>query len=368
MPTTSSNRRRRLAARLGLSFGVALLLVLVLEATARLAWVDQYALQADRAVVEVFGARRTTRMHARGLALSMHAGGIYPGGQAVHFAIGHDGALAGAARAGAGAVFALGGSTTECALVPEGQRWPDLLSPPATNFGVSGNTSMHSLCNLVSLLPRAPARVLVMHGYNDVLALTRRGADLDLAGLDGGAIDLYATERPAGWLAGSRAFRLLSHLRGEWFGRHYLGHYRAFVASQQGRPWLDDAGFAELEQLVATVLLPQRRRILAEMATRCATAASELVLLTQPHSYGAPVPGPPELRTSFLWRDHRLTFPQCKRLLDAVNAHTLATGRALSVRVVDVAAALLGRDAGALFYDQVHYTPEGCRAVADALR
>lgn len=371
MPAPISSLRRR-RQRLLLVVLAPLACLALLELLARFLWCDQYALPGVATAVDVLGARRPTRLHSPGLSLTMRADGIYPDGGAVRFCIGDDGALLGgtepAGREGPGAVFALGGSTTECALVPAGQRWPDLLSPPAANFGTSGNTTMHSLCNLVHLLPRSPARVLVMHAYNDVLALTRRGADLDLPGHDGGTIDLYAAERPTGWLAGSRAFRWLTHLRGEWFGRYYLAHYRAFVAAQQGRPWLDDAGFHELERLATTVLLPQRRQILAEMATRCATAGVELVLLTQPHAYGAPVPGPPELRTSFSWRGHRLTFPQCGRLLDAVNTHTLATGGELGVRVVDVARAFATGDSSALFYDQVHYSPAGCRVFADALR
>jgi hypothetical protein len=368
-----SRRARRLAVRIVAAAAVALLVLALLELAVRAFWVDQYDLPGGSSTVTVLHQQKPTRLHAPRLQLTMRADGIYTAAGAVRFRTDARSALLAASapahdRFDRGVAVALGGSTTECALVPEGQRWPDLLPQPAVNFGVSGNTSMHSLRSLVALLPLLPRRVYVMHAYNDLLALTRRGDALDLAAYESGSLDLYAAERPTGWVGQSRLFRLLTHLRGELVGRFYLAHYQALVAAQSVQPWLEERDFEQLLALVPSALLPQRTVILEEMARLCAAANVELLLLTQPHAYAAAGLEGPDLRTSFVWREHRLTFAQCARLLDAVNDHTRSVGDRLGVRVVDVARGLAGRDVSSLFYDQVHYTPEGCRVLADLLR
>jgi hypothetical protein len=373
-PKSNLHRGRRLVVRL-----VVFLVVLpalafgALELAARAFWVDQYELPDGRTTVTVLGQAKATRMHPPRLAMTMRADGIYQDGGAVRFATDSRCALMGdnahAATDREHPVWlALGGSTTECALVPTGQRWPDLLDPPAINFGVSGNTCMHSLRNLVHLLPLGPKRVYVLHSYNDLLAFTRQGERLDLAGYEGGSLDLYARERPHGWLAGSRLGHLVTYLGREWAGRHYLAHYQAFVAAQSSQPWLDDAGFAQLLAILPGALLQQRSQVFAAMAQQCAAAGAELVLLTQPHSYAAAGLAGPDLRTSLVWQAHKLRFAQCAQLLQAVNDHTRQVGRQLGLTVIDVAGAFAERDSAPLFYDQVHYTPAGCRVLADLLR
>ncbi|MBL9079606.1 MAG: hypothetical protein JNL08_19035 [Planctomycetes bacterium] len=366
------SRVRRLALRVTVSVATAALLLVLLELAARALWTDQYDLPNGRTPVAVTARAQTTRMHPPGFRMTMRADGIYRDGGAVRFRTDARSAVLGhapdAARELPPPWLALGGSTTECALVPEGRRWPDLLAGPTANFGVSGNTCGNSLANLVSLLPLAPQRVLLMHAYNDVLAFVRQGEALDLANHDGGPIDLYATERPRGWFAGSRLLRFVTHVRAEWSGRFYLAHYQRFVAQQATMPWLADESFELVAALLDKVLLPQRTAVLTEIARRCAEAGAELVLLTQPHSYAATGLAGPDLRTSLCWQGQKLRFAHCARLLDAVNDHTRTLGARLGVTVKDVAGAFDTRAAAALFYDQVHYTPEGCQVVADALR
>jgi hypothetical protein len=115
-------------------------------------------------------------------------------------------------------------------------------------------------------------------------------------------------------------------------------------------------------------LLQQRSQVFAAMAQQCAAAGAELVLLTQPHSYAAAGLAGPDLRTSLVWQAHKLRFAQCAQLLQAVNDHTRQVGRQLGLTVIDVAGAFAERDSAPLFYDQVHYTPAGCRVLADLLR
>lgn len=366
------SRLRRLGVRLVVSLGTAALLLVLLELAARALWSDQYDLPSGRSPVSVAGQVRTTRLHPPGFQMTMRADGIYRDAGACRFRTDARSELLGGtdaqAREPAPLWLALGGSTTECALVPEGRRWPDLLPRRVANFGVSGNTCGNSLANLVALLPQAPQRVLLMHAYNDVLAFVRQGQALDLAHLDGGPIDLYATERPRGWFAGSRLVRFLTYIHAERSGRFYLGHYERFVTQQATMPWLTDEGFDQAALLLEKVLLPQRTAILTEIAQRCAAAGAELVLLTQPHSYAAADLTGPDLRTSLCWQGQKLRFSHCARLLDAVNEHTRAIAQRLGVTLVDVAGTFAARDQAALFYDQVHYTPEGCRVVAAQLR
>ena len=69
--------------------------------------------------------------------------------------------------------------TTESSLVPEGQRWPDLLNPPAANYGVSGNYLVDSYYNLIYLhnnLDSPPTAVTIMHAVNDLEFFVNRGS------------------------------------------------------------------------------------------------------------------------------------------------------------------------------------------------
>jgi hypothetical protein len=77
-------------------------------------------------------------------------------------------------------VLASGGSTTECGLIPESQRWPDLLQQPAYNYGVSGNTSIDGYYNLKFLIENhivKPSHVFIMYAVNDLRAFLNKGAD-----------------------------------------------------------------------------------------------------------------------------------------------------------------------------------------------
>lgn len=83
-------------------------------------------------------------------------------------------------------VVFLGGSTTECLLVDEGERFPylvgrllesDNIKVNSYNGGVSGNTSMHSLNILINkVIPLHPDIVIMMHNINDLATLVYEGS------------------------------------------------------------------------------------------------------------------------------------------------------------------------------------------------
>lgn len=85
-------------------------------------------------------------------------------------------------------VVFLGGSTTECAFLPEEARWPYLagrelealsgsLRVNSFNAGKSGNHSMHSNDLLLNkVLPMAPDAVALMHAVNDLSVLLHEGS------------------------------------------------------------------------------------------------------------------------------------------------------------------------------------------------
>ena len=360
-------------ARRILLFAVAgpLLLLGLLEGITRVAWANQYALDLRRAPVSLGAVSRPTRFHPARLDMRMDADGIYEGGGALRFRTTTERAVRGTAQDRAGRVWlAVGGSTTECALVPEGARWPDLLPGPAWNFGVSGNTCHHSLRNLLALAPRFAADlagVYLMQAYNDVLAFTKTGGELDLRSYEGGDLDLYVGERPPAWQSWSRLACYLRYAAVEARGRKYLGHYRHLQAIQAELPDLEAAEFDRVRKLMESKLLPQRRAALLAIAGGLRDVGARFVLLTQPHAYRQAKWTGPDLRTRLVWKGRRLTHAQCASLLDRVNEHTRAVAKACRARLVDLAAAIEPDGAEALFYDQVHYTPAGSRRVAAEL-
>ena len=74
--------------------------------------------------------------------------------------------------------LALGGSSVESALVPEGLRWPDLLSIPTFNFGKSRLNSSHTVENLKYIFKNydlKPKYIFIMDGVNNLSNYIKMG-------------------------------------------------------------------------------------------------------------------------------------------------------------------------------------------------
>ena len=352
---------------------VPLATLLLLELGLRLFWVNPYLLYG--------GFDQPFRLHEPGLVFYARVDDdLYPGVHRIRFAVDQGRAISGGAKRHGEPrrAMALGGSTTESGLVPEGRRWPDLLHTPAYNFGVAGNSSLDSYHNLKYLLEAGAVDVedvLIMHAVNDLRSfLAGRMTDIDawspepLANVLGTADQ---ADQPILFGIRVKDSALLSFIRyqsNNLQGRSYYPSYLRQRKAQDGLPELGDEAFGGLMQKVQRELLPRRREIYARIAELARGGKVRLLLLTQPHAYDERFrPHRADLRLFPVYQNHKLNVSQAAGVLDTLNRQTRQLARDLGSRLIDVDACFSGGDLGGWFYDSVHYTPAGSAKLAECV-
>jgi lysophospholipase L1-like esterase len=264
----------------------------------------------------------------------------------------------------------LGGSTTECMYVAPDNRFPYLaaakleqalgLKINGINAALSGNNSMHSLLLLLGkVVPLRPDFVVLMHGINDIGALSSSGTYW----IKSGSLRLFEEERISVGDAGKILVRALIPYtsrqlqRGSKAVRELLGVRRASAQTRAQTP--------------ARTGLPDRR---AEMGrdfesslrsfVRVATAwGITPVLMTQVYVE----PTAAESGAAFINREQLagagLRADNFPTLLDDFNAITREVARSEAVPLIDLARARTWKFGDV--YDAVHFTDQGSKLVAD---
>ncbi|MHC5064127.1 MAG: SGNH/GDSL hydrolase family protein [Planctomycetota bacterium] len=355
-----------------------LLFVLLTEGLLRLVWSNPYLAtdQAEQTWINGDGHLSLLRLHPPGLDFHANATGLYQGAGElrVRWSEIRNLVAAGEVRDD---VLVFGGSTTECALVPEGFRWPELLDPPALNFGVSGNTLIESYRNLRYLLEVGglrPERVLLMHGVNDLHELLSRAEDFELRRwVKSLPVDFLRREGREEILGiPVRESSLLSFVRfnrGEFFGRGHLEQSLQQRREQERLPLMSEEEFRELQRRLADQWLPKRSLVFEALAQLAKTYAFELQILTQPHAFDERYrPFGVDLRQHPLWEGRRANLEQAAGLMGMINEHSRVSAARLGLPLHDLAKCIGELDPSPLFFDAVHFTPVGCQAVAACLK
>ena len=368
----SLRRRSRLknwcfaAAALSLPF-VALTLA---EVALRAWWANPYR-PSHRAAGDY------SRLQPHPFAMYLNTDGLYAGGGRIRFAVDKHLAVSdGRPLSKPKRVATLGGSTTECMLVPEGQRWPDLLQPRAANYGVSGNTCIDSCHNLRYLLtgdvPR-PGRVLLMHAVNDLSAFLRFGPErVRLGAWRQAPFEPFRHE--------DRALPLGFRLGDSWLvsfvryhvncvkGRRACDALLKSHAAQAALPHMPPELLARVVEKLKADFFPSREQTLWAIGHLAHLSSVELVILTQPHAYHPDyTPRRHDLREFPVGDGYLMTVEQSAQVMGMVNDHNRQMASALGCVLIDVAAALAKTDPTPLFFDSVHLTPEGCRRAAKCI-
>lgn len=361
---------RRYGPRLALAVGSLVVLPAATEGLLRLAWNNPYRLEE---VGQVY-----VRLHRPGLRGTVSAERIYAGGGDVVVATDGERAIRSGADEDAVTAIALGGSTTESALVPQGQRWPDLVPGGARNFGVSGNSSVDSYWNLRFLadsLEPPVTTVYIDHAVNDLRAYLIAGADaFTLEAWRQEPVDLFSIDNPGQRVLFGLAVRdswLLSLLRfteRELRGRRIFDAYLANHQVQAGLPELEETGFRKFRALLREDLLPARRRVYSRLAAFASEREIEVVMCTQPHAYRPDFrPFDTDLRLCPVVDGRRLTLEQSATVMDMINRQNASLAARHGWQLADAAARFAALDPSPLFYDAVHLTPEGSRLFADCV-
>jgi lysophospholipase L1-like esterase len=271
-------------------------------------------------------------------------------------------------------VVAVGGSTTECLMLNDGESWPEVLGADLSrqlpslwvnNAGQDGHSTFgHARMVEQHLAALAPKVCLFLVGINEVgrLDLSEYDASLDAS-------------RSSPWRRLVAQSELVSVVRA-------LVRARRATASGLGHREHDLRAIADHD-----VPAPERADVLAFHRTRCLepyrarllrllaqtrAIGSQPVLLTQPALYGDVVDpttkialGAREVDTDYLdgSGQRKLNGRVAWEILESYNDVTRAAARATNTVLIDLAREM-PKDS-ALYYDWVHFTALGAKAVAD---
>jgi hypothetical protein len=347
----------------------AIISLVLIEFVLAAFWINPYLLSTKHAAY--------TRFHPPGLlAYAAIRDQLYPGHHRVRIYVDRDMAIARGSEKAEASPISIGGSTTETALVPEGQRWPDLLSPPSQNYGVSGNTLIDGYHNLKFLLEEVgqkPGYVYVMFGINDLRAFLTKGSnsfsiqewhqprDNILSNIDHVNEELLPGVRV-------RDSALLSFLRyqtNNFIGREFFTSYSAQKKAQDALLFLTDSEADDLFTNLRTRYLPKRSKVIEAYSMLAAKHDLPLYFIGQPHAYVEDYkPYRADLRLMPVIGNKKMTIAQAARFLSAINEHTRKASQGLGHSYIGVDRCFAANGIDGLFYDSVHYTLKGSQRFA----
>lgn len=262
-------------------------------------------------------------------------------------------------------VVAVGGSSTECTYLSDGQDWPAMVASglkssfPSlwmNNAGLNGHSTFGHLVLLRQhLLALRPKVILLMAGINDV-------ARDDLGGYDTMQLGPRSTmEALAQHSAAASAA---------------LNSWRAWKASRAGLlhsqidlrswPWRDTERRPDALGLLnhhRRSFLPGYRQRVQLLTRLCREANITLVLVTQPTLYGPAVDDETgvDLGRIAVSPDEGVNGALAWEILELYNDVMREVGRREGVFVIDLARM---PKSSRFFYDFMHFTPRGSERVA----
>ena len=321
----------------------------------------------------------SARLHSKNMNISVTTEGFYTYKEPVLFRTLKDRSIFSGKITNGSKFLALGGSTTESSLVPQGQRWPDLLIPPAINYGVSGNYLVDSYYNLIYLhnnLDSSPTTVTIMHAVNDLEFFVNQGSQkFDIQGwlhpLENPLAIFDNTDRdfiPGIRVSDSSVMSLITYLRNNTGARRIIEPYVAQRRSRDAMSSLDNESFLLLKNQLIDEFLPKRLAVLEKIYEVAEKLDIRLIMLTQPHAfiddYTPPIQ---DLRVTPVWQGAKLTLQQTSVLIELINAQTKMSAQESGVKVIDLAKCIGAREVGPLLFDSVHYSLKGSRTVAECI-
>ena len=349
---------------------ITLVLLLTIELALRLVWHNPY-LDAP--------LDTSARLHAKNLDIEVSSEGYYPLSESIRFHTREDRSISNGVVQVGSTFIALGGSTTESSLVPEGDRWPDLLAPAALNFGVSGNYLIDSYYNLIHLheaLAPPPDTATIMHAVNDLGFFVNRGAEnFEINNwshrLEHPLVTFDNTNRVVFGgvkISSSSVMSLITYLRNNSGVRLIIEPSVALKEARDNMSILEDVEFQKLKSEFVNEFLPKRLSVYEQISRTSSRLRVKLILLSQPHAFVKDYTPPiQDLRVTPVWSGRRLTITQTSELMDLLNEQTLNFAQENSIKSIDLAKCIGSQEVGPLLYDSVHYSMQGSKAVAECI-
>lgn len=259
--------------------------------------------------------------------------------------------------------FALGGSSTESALVPEGKRWPDLLSIPTYNFGKSRLNSSHTLANLKYILNNydlKPKIIFVMDGVNNLSNYIKWG-------VDGLSSPNYFDDKSL------YKFILKNYYTSAFFfslvkRSDYFLFYKLDVDRRKTMTLISNIELEEYLIENQTEITKSLKEIYGKIRDVGVKNGIEVIILTQPNSYSKDYKVHNyDLRVTPIIKNKALTIDQARMVSNQHNEITMNVANNLNLRVIDVAKCFQNEDPSKLLYDSHHLTIEGSIHLAECI-
>ncbi len=264
----------------------------------------------------------------------------------------------------------LGGSTTECRVVPEDSRFPYLVGRRleetlkvkvnSYNGARSGNNSLHSINILLhKLMPLHPDFVVMMHNINDLVALLYEGTYWN----KNASRRVLVEVRPT----------LAGHVRGffQVLRAYTIPHlYQAIIELGQrvkgGDQDADEFGHLRRKKVEINkpYLLKEFRANLQSFIDLCRARGITPVLLTQPNRLQGNL-DPKTWKEVQILEDKGISFREFGELHGLFNQAIREVGAANQVLVVDLAKEIPAEEK--YVYDPVHLTERASKMAAQII-
>ena len=259
--------------------------------------------------------------------------------------------------------IALGGSSVESALVPEGKRWPDLLNIPTFNFGKSRLNSSHTIENLKHILNNHElkhTKLFVMDGVNNLHAYLNFGKH-ELTSVKPEKNEKLYRIILKYYFTPSYFFNLVK--RSDYFLFSKLDVERRKMLSELTDNELNKY-WRENQEEMFNILY----NVYGKINVISKKNGVELIIISQPYSYNDKHKiVVSDLRVTPIINEKNLTLKQSRMLLHNYNELTLKVAEKLSINFIDVAKCFESNDTSKLLYDAFHFTIEGSILFADCI-
>lgn len=266
-------------------------------------------------------------------------------------------------------IFAIGGSTTEDIILDDSTTWAHLLQnglaarnvkAEVVNTGLSGLRAQNHLATLKAIAGYSPDLVIFLVGGNDWNKQIKDKFEPSV----GGKKPPYLRDSPFGEILQSF---VVWPLQDRFMGK--TGSSKNLIVDQPDG-FNSDKQRHSLDRPTRHLFRPSEvaagyREDLAEISRTCRDKALQCMFLTQPHAYSHSAPQ--ELLRLFWmtppYADYSLDLDSMIYIAALYNKFLLEFSRQNGHASCDVAAGL--EPSVRLFYDDMHYTNEGARRVAE---
>ena len=259
--------------------------------------------------------------------------------------------------------LALGGSSVESALVPEGLRWPDLLSIQTFNFGKSRLNSSHTVENLKYIFKNydlEPKYIFIMDGVNNL-------SNYITYGENGLSSPEYSTNK-----------NIIKFIRKNYYTSALIidlikknNIFIFYKTDTERRNKLEihtNAFLSEFIKLNKKMMFDSLQSKFIEMKNISQSNNFKIIILSQPTSYYKNFKAYEyDLRIKPIIDGKTLTFDQAYTLFRFYNELTKEVAQSVDLNFIDISKCFDKENTSDLFYDAFHFTVEGSKYFAKCL-